>query len=107
MSLTLNDEQEAALRAWWASVPRTGAIVYGKTHEEAEILATTIGPTIRLSAAIAPLMQPWVMEPHELGWLIGNGQAEVFVSPRAAGHLDRLAFAECILRLLNESEARP
>ena len=94
MSLTLNDEQEKALRAWWN---------YASPHqwvEESEPYA--------LVRAIAPLMKPWRIERFELGWnVLGHGTGYNVRVANAADHRDHgRAMVQRLADLLNESEAK-
>jgi len=83
MSLTLNDEQERALREWFATADKV-----------------TGWPEVnRLHGAIAPLMKPWRVEYYELtAKIMGPNGIEVGVDYLSRGIADR------ICRVLNGEE---
>ena len=89
MALTLDDNQEAALRQWWSR--------YGD--------GTGYGQRT-LHGAVAPLMKPWRAS---CGFLLGPGgvRYEVWNQSDTLPHAATdSAMARRICDLLNESEAR-
>ena len=86
MSITLNDEQEKALREWYEYSLRPK---YPETQTK----------DLKLSRAIAPLMKPWSVEAKEDGVFVICG-------PRAKTLCFDEDTAHRICDLLNESEAK-
>lgn len=99
MSLTLNDEQEKALREWY----------YRNTTDGCEWSDGAVGRAGRgLQNAIAPLMKPWTIQAWELGWLLKGPDGSILVQARD-GYRNIAAKDNIVRRicdLLNESEGR-
>ena len=89
MSLTLNDEQEKALREWWLQAHK---FRHGATKESA-----------CLHDAIAPLMRAWRVSDGP--WIIVDGQGNEVVCAKGTVQYG-INLAQRICDLLNESEGR-